>query len=82
MQRVVGQMERWNLQLSMPNPLHLVCNTYVNAVRALCEWTAIQLGYKHRFGLPNAPLGYGGELDGCGWITTDHLSIPAPRCST
>jgi hypothetical protein len=62
MQRVVGQMERWNLRLSVANPLHLVCNTYVNAVRALCGWTAIQLGYKHLFGSPNAPLATAASL--------------------
>ncbi len=36
-------------------PLHLVCRTYVNAVRTLCGWTAIQLAKKHSFGMPNSP---------------------------
>jgi hypothetical protein len=44
------------------NPLHLVCNTYVNAVRALCGRTAIQLGYTHLFGSPNAPLATAASL--------------------
>jgi hypothetical protein len=38
------------------NPLHLVCNTYVNAVRALRGRTAIQLPKRHPLGLPNVSL--------------------------
>jgi hypothetical protein len=56
MQRLAGQTERWNLPPSVPNPLHLVCNTYVNAVITECGRIAMQLGCKWSIWFANLSL--------------------------
>ena len=60
-------------------PLHLVCNTHVNAAGAACERTAIHKAWAMVVSYHKALTGYGAELDGCGLMMTDHLSMPALR---